>query len=92
MIDINKPVEKGHDMVLNNSDGTQELGTAEEFTKRKEAGDLSGVHTNVEPAENDERLSDEQDNPAAEERTEGEVEQTEEVRDEADEKQDEPVE
>jgi hypothetical protein len=45
-IDINKPVEKGHDMVLNNPDGTQELGTDKEFAKRKEAGELSGLHTN----------------------------------------------
>lgn len=124
-IDINQPVEKGHDMVLNNPDGTQELGTAKEFAKRKEAGELSGLHTNEpvaahnesvekvaesknepktqnepttqedKPMDEDktrnagapapqkasnERLSDEQTNKSAEDRTAGEVEQTENAR------------
>jgi hypothetical protein len=65
MIDINKPVEKGHDFVLNNDDGTQELGTAEEFAKRREAGTLSGVHTDkLVAAHNEvERVAEPADEP-----------------------------
>lgn len=84
MIDINNPVKEGSDVVLNNPDGTQDLGSPQEFLDRAEAGTLRGVHTekvNKETEMADEtKLSDEQTNGSAEERTEGEVAQTEEVR------------
>lgn len=56
MIDINKPVQQGHDFVLNHDDGTQSLGTAEDFSKLKEAGVLSGIHTDPQVAPHNEQL------------------------------------
>lgn len=45
--DINVPVEKGHDMVINHPDGSQSLGNDVEREKLAAAGETSGEHTNV---------------------------------------------
>ncbi len=49
MIDINEPVEQGHDMVLNYEDGTQKLGSAEGFAREAKAGKLINLPPNDNP-------------------------------------------
>lgn len=50
-IDINEPVEQGHDAVINRQDGSQVLGTAEEAAQAASAGETNGQYTDVVPAE-----------------------------------------
>ncbi len=48
-IDINEPVEQGHDMVLNYVDGTQVLGSAGGFDREAKAGKLMALPPNDNP-------------------------------------------
>lgn len=48
-IDINEPVEQGHDMIINPDGGEQRLGTAEEFDKEVNKGKLISLPPNDNP-------------------------------------------
>lgn len=43
--DINEPGSPNNSVVLNHKDGSQSLGTPEEFQELKAKGELNGVHT-----------------------------------------------
>lgn len=60
MIDINQPVEQGHDMILNYDDGRQELGNAEYFESKASKGQLIGT---PDPASNLNREDEGEDVP-----------------------------
>lgn len=49
MIDINKPVKQGQDMILNYADGTQKLGSDSGFEREAKAGKLISSAPNDNP-------------------------------------------
>jgi len=48
-IDINEPIKQGSDAILNANDGSQRLGTADEFNKEAEKGNLTSLPPNDNP-------------------------------------------
>lgn len=48
-IDINQPVKQGHDLVLNDKNGGQRLGSTEEFNAARDNDELINLAPNDNP-------------------------------------------
>jgi hypothetical protein len=48
-IDINEPVKKGHDVIINSNDGESRLGSDKEFDKEVDSGNAISLPPNDNP-------------------------------------------